>query len=180
MKPKKIAVRNVDPRLSSHNGLFGEGCTGSLCSDECCQWGCDIDLAALKLIMQHFYLIEPIINAKIEECFSTGLIEDDDYVGGAYRETVVREADNRCAFHLVGKRGCSLFYLWAVKGISKTIVPAICRVYPITWNRGELYIDSPLIEACKCLESPPDGSKVPSLLHTQREEVGALFEIKEG
>ncbi|MBI5887298.1 MAG: hypothetical protein HZB82_01120 [Deltaproteobacteria bacterium] len=177
---KKIAIKKVAPELKSHNGLFGEGCTGSRCGDECCQWGCDVDLATLDLIMKHRDLVEPLVGRKIEKCFKTELVKDDDYIGGAFRETVVRKADKRCAFHLTGgTRGCSLFFLWAAKGISKRIVPTICRVYPITWHRGRLFLDSPIIETCKCLDKPPTGKKPPSLLQTQRKEVRALFNIKE-
>lgn len=176
---KKIRIRRVHERTKTHKGLFAEGCTGSSCSDECCRWGCDIDAGTLNLIYRHRSSIERLVKAKIAECFSTELKKDDDYIGGAYRETAVRKSDNRCAFHLIGKRGCSLFYLWAVKGLPKKIVPTICRIYPLTWHRGDLFVDSPLVKACKCKEKAPKGTKVPSLFETQRKDIMALFDVKE-
>lgn len=176
---KKIKIAHVDPRVRTRKGLFGDGCYGSDCNDECCVWGCDADLATLDLIEKHRELIEPLIGAKIEECFKTNLTEDADYIGGSYRETAVREEDGLCAFHLRGKRGCSLFYLWAVEGLPKTIVPTICRVYPVTWHRGRLFVDSPLRKSCKCKEKTPRGAKVPSLFETQEKEIMALFDIEE-
>ncbi|MBI5642420.1 MAG: hypothetical protein HY954_02985 [Deltaproteobacteria bacterium] len=177
---KKIKITYVDPKTKTQNGLFGEGCYGSACEDECCEYGCDVDLATLKLIYKHKDLIEPLIKAKVENCFSTELKIDDDYIGGSYRETAVRKKDKICAFHLVGKRGCSLFYLWATKKAPKRIVPTICRVYPITWHRGKLFIDRPLRKSCKCKDAVPKGSKVPSLFETQKKEIRAVFDIQEG
>lgn len=175
---KKITIRHIDPKLKKQKGLFDDGCMGaSDCKDECCEWGCDIDLVTLKLIEKHRHEIEPLIGARIEDCFSTRLKKDDDYIGGAYRETAVRKSDKRCAFHLIGKRGCSLFSMWAEKKAPKRIVPTICRVYPITWHRGTLFIDSPLRKPCKCKEPTPKGAKVPSLLDTQKKELRALFEF---
>jgi hypothetical protein len=177
---KKIRITCVDPKTKTQKGLFGDGCYGAVdCKDECCEYGCDVDLATLKLIDKHRKLIEPLIGAKIEDCFSTGLKKDDDYIGGAYRETAVRKSDKRCAFHLIGKRGCSLFYLWSTKGLPKRIVPTICRVFPLTWHRGDLFIDTPIRKSCKCKEKTPRGEKVPSLFDTQKKELRALFDIKE-
>lgn len=175
---KKIRITNIDPRTKTQPGLFGDGCYGSTkCNDDCCEYGCDVDLVTLKLIGKHRRLIEPLIKAKIEDCFSTELKKDDDYIGGAYRETAVRKKDKLCAFHMIGKRGCSLFYLWAEKGLPKRIVPTICRVYPITWHRGKLFIDTPLRKDCVCKEKAAKDICVPSLFETQKKEIRALFEM---
>lgn len=174
----KIPITSIDPACHDHNGLYDEGCYGCGCNDDCCQWGCDIDVATLKLIFKNRKLIEPLIKTKLEDCFQTGLKEDDDYAGGAYRETAVRKEDTRCFFHLHKPRGCSLFYLWAKKGLPKRIVPTICRVYPITWHRGRLFVDTPLRKLCKAKEKTAKGVKVPSVFETQRKELRVLFDIK--
>ncbi len=176
----KIKIRHVDPKTKTQKGLFGDGCYGAVkCNDECCEYGCDVDLATLKLIEKHRKLIEPLIGAKIEDCFSTELKKDDDYIGGAYRETSVRKSDGRCAFHLREKRGCSLFQLWITKRLPKKIIPTICRIFPLTWHRGKLFIDTPIREFCKCREKTPRGERVPSLFDTQKKELRALFDILE-
>ncbi len=175
----RIPIKKVDPSLKTFPGLFGGGCTSALCSDECCDLGCDVDAASLEIILQYSEVVEPLIKAAIEVCFATPLIKDNDYVGGAYRSTMVRDSDSRCAFHLHGGRGCALFSVWAKKGAPKEIVPTICRIYPATWHRGILFIDSPLREKCKCLETPPDNATLPSIFETQENEIVALFEIKE-
>ncbi len=179
-KITKIKITEIDPDIYTQKGLFGTGCYGSNCDDICCEYGCDVDGASYKLIKKYSKLIEPIIKAKIEDCFSTELKEDDDYIGGSWRETAVRESDNRCAFHLIGKQGCSLFYLWATKGLTKRLIPTICRTYPITWNRGRLFVDRPLRWACKCRERVPNELKpAPSIYETQKKEIHALFDIQE-
>jgi hypothetical protein len=175
---KKIRIRHVEKDTKVQKGLFGGGCLNAKCEDICCEYGCDVDLASLRLIFKHRRMIEPLIKARVEDCFSTELKADDDYCGGAFRETAVRESDERCAFHLVGKKGCSLFYLWAKKGLPKKILPTICRTYPITWHRGRLFVDRPLRRSCKCMEKPPgDLTLVPSLYDTQKREIRALFDI---
>lgn len=176
---KKIRITEVDPRTKTQKGLFGTGCYGSDCQDVCCRYGCDVDLATIKLIEKHRDLIEPLVEAKIEDCFKTPLKKDDDYIGGAYRETATRDEDDTCAFKLKGRRGCSLFFLWATKKLPKRIVPTICRVYPITWHRGRLFVDTPLWAPCKCKEATPRGMKIPSLFETQKKEIRALFDISE-
>ncbi|MBI5562198.1 MAG: hypothetical protein HY894_05005 [Deltaproteobacteria bacterium] len=176
----KIKITRVDKRCKTQNGLHGEGCYGCNCDDDCCQWGCDVDLATLKVIFRKRELIEPLVDARLEDCFKTGLKEDEDYAGGAYRETAVRPEDTRCAFHLRHQpRGCALFFLWANRKAPKRIVPTICRIYPLTWHRGRLFVDGPLRKLCKAKEKTGKGVKVPSLLETQAKELRALFEIEE-
>lgn len=174
----KIPITTIDKACTTQTGLHGEGCYGCSCDDDCCQWGCDVDLATLKLIFKNRKLIEPLIKAKLEDCFKTELKVDDDYAGGSYRETGVRAKDTRCFFHLHEPRGCSLFYLWAKKGLPKRIVPTICRVYPLTWHRGRLFVDTPIRQLCKANEKTAKGVKAPSLLDTQMKELKLLFNIK--
>lgn len=173
----RIPIRTVDLKIASHKGLFDEGCYGSQCQDECCGWGCDIDYATIKLIEKHRDKVEALIGAKVEDCFKTPLKVDDDYVGGAYRETAVRKSDKLCAFHLKGSKGCSLFYLWVKEKLPKRIVPTICRTYPVTWHRGKLFADLPLKKNCKAKEKTPKGVRIPSLFETQKKELKALFDI---
>jgi hypothetical protein len=174
---KKIKITSVDKEITTAKGLFAEGCFGSVCNDICCEYGCDVDLASLKLIYKHRDLIEPMIKAKIENCFSTELKADTDYIGGGFRETAVRSSDERCAFHLRKKKGCSLFTLVHEKGLPIKLVPTICKTYPITWHRGRLFVDRPLRRACKCMESSPKGEKVPSLYDTQKKFIKQVFDI---
>ena len=173
----RIPIKTVDLQIASHKGLFDEGCYGSQCQDECCGWGCDIDYATIKLIMKHRDKVEALTGAKVEECFKTPLKQDNDYIGGAYRETAVRKSDKLCCFHLKGSKGCSLFHLWITEKLPKKIVPTICRTYPVTWHRGKLFADLPLKKNCKAKEKTPRGVKVPSLFETQKKELKALFDI---
>jgi len=173
----RIPIKTVDLKIASHKGLFDEGCYGSQCQDECCGWGCDIDYATIKLIMKHRDKVEALTGAKVEECFKTPLKQDNDYIGGAYRETAVRKSDKLCCFHLKGSKGCSLFHLWITEKLPKKIVPTICRTYPVTWHRGKLFADLPLKKNCKAKEKTPKGVKVASLFETQKKELKALFDI---
>lgn len=178
---KKIKIDHVDPKLMKQQGLYGDGCYGSDCHSVCCEYGCDVDATTLKLIYRHKDLIEPLVRAKIEDCFSTPLKQDDDYIGGAFRETATRKEDKTCAFRLRdGQKGCSLFYLWITKKLPKRIIPTICRTYPVTWHRGKLFIDTPLRSECVCKLKPPADTIAPSLFDTQKKEVLALFEISKG
>ncbi len=176
-KVKKIKVTTIDPEIHVQNGLFDEGCFGSDCEDICCQYGCDVDRSSLKLIEKYRDRIEPLIKAKIEDCFSTPLKVDDDYIDGGWRETSVRESIDRCMFHFPKQKGCSLYYLHKIEGLPRKLVPTICKTYPVTWNRGALFVDRPLRSSCKCLEST-GGKEVPSLYETQKNELALVFDIK--
>ncbi len=178
-KVKKIKIKRADLEVARQKGLFDEGCYESQCNDICCQYGCDVDLDSLKLIYKYRDKIEPLIKTKLEKCFSTELTVDDDYVGGAYRETAVRDDEERCYFHLRGKKGgCALFYLHYQKGLPRKIIPSICRTYPITWHRGNLFVDRPIRRNCKCLEALPKGAKrVPSLYETQKRDLKLVFDM---
>ena len=175
-KVKKIKITHIDPAIHVQNGLFDEGCYGSDCDDICCQYGCDVDYQSYKLILKHSKKIERLTKAKIEDCFSTPLKPDDDYIDGGWRETAVNPKIERCMFHFPDKKGCTLFYLWKIKGLPKELVPTICKTYPITWNRGDLFVDRPLRSECKCLDAT-GGREVPSLYETQKIEVARVFDI---
>lgn len=176
---KKIKIRTVEIDIAKQKGLFDEGCFESQCDDVCCEFGCDVDQASLKLIFKHRKLIEPLIKAKLEDCFSTELKVDDDYIGGAFRETAVRDSDERCALHLRDKKGCSLYYLHMIKKLPRQIIPTICKTYPVTWHRGNLFVDRPLRRACKCMESGGRKRRVPSLYETQKRDIMKVFDIPE-
>lgn len=178
-KVNRIKVTSIAPDIHVQNGLFDEGCYEKDCEDICCQYGCDVDRSSLKLIEKYKKRIEPLVKAKIEDCFSTPLKADDDYIDGGWRETAVRPSIDRCMFHFPDKKGCTLYYLHKIKGLPKKLVPTICKTYPITWNRGELFIDRPLRSECKCLDAT-GGREVPSIFDTQKHELGAVFDIKPG
>lgn len=173
----KIKITDVDYEIFLHKGLFGDGCYGAECDDECCQWGCVVDLESYNLIVKHRDLIEPLIEDTIEECFDTEMRRDRDYLGGSVIESKSRERDGRCAFHLSEGKGCSLYYLWRTKGISKRIIPTICKIWPVSWYRGYLILTTPIRRACKCNEKAPEGLEVPNLYETQRMEIHSLFDI---
>lgn len=176
-KVKKIKITHIDPDIFVQKGLFDEDCFGSDCEDICCQYGCDVDRSSLKLIEKYRDRIEPLIKAKIEDCFSTPLKVDDDYIDGGWRETSVRESIDRCMFHFPNQKGYSLYYLHKIEGLPRKLVPTICKTYPVTWNRGALFVDRPLRSSCKCLESA-GGREVPSLYETQKKELELVFDIK--
>lgn len=178
---KKLSINKIDPELFAVNGLFDDGCYGSDCDDICCKYGCHVDLGAIKIIEQNKKAIERMTKRKLEDCFCTPIIKNDDYLGGGYRESDTHDEVDMCAFHFQDKIGCSLFYLWAKKGVSKRILPTICRTFPLTWHEGELMVDRPIRSECKALEAvTPRGRTVPNLFETQKKEVFSLFDIAPG
>src|SRR3990172_1859217 len=102
--PTKITITRVDADIATQNGFFDEGCYGSSCKDECCGWGCDMDLTTLKLVQKHRKLVEPLIGAKIEEGFSSPLKIDDDYIGGADREAAGGKKKRKVVEPLMGAK----------------------------------------------------------------------------
>ena len=175
---KKIRITEIDPKVMTQIGLYDEGatvaCARMSVASTAVTW-----IRHLKLINKHKDLIEPLIHAKVEDCFKTELKEDDDYIGGAYRETAVRKKDKTCAFRLVGKRGCSLFICGRRKGPEEDSAYDM-QGLPITWHRGRLFHRHALEKVLQVQGKARKGQNGAIALRDAEEgDTGGLFEIVE-
>ncbi|MCX6710161.1 MAG: hypothetical protein NTV63_04405 [Candidatus Woesearchaeota archaeon] len=170
----KIKISRIQKKIFSHKGFDPCGCYGSSCNDSCCSEGADIDRESYALIIKHRKEIEALIKSSVGKCFSRKWGRDDEYLGKGYIRSRMKKGF--CIFHLSGEKGCALFRLSQKKGISRRIIPSICRLYPLSWNKGRLYIHKSIKSGCGCLSSKSELSK--SVFETQKKEIDEIFKIK--
>jgi len=176
---KKIPLCNVHEDVHCMNGFSKDGCINSDCQDLCCTDGAQFDRRAHELVVKHWDRIKSlIIKETPEECFEGKWLNDHEYVGGNAVDSKVDPTTGYCIFHLPSGKGCSLFRLVFSEGASKELIPSICRLFPVTWNNGNLIVThkSDIPHACECLTSK---KKRPSLFETQKHAIEEIFELPE-
>ena len=170
-----IALDFIDPLCYVQRGFDGRGCYGSDCHDACCRYGADVDRATHTLIMDHVDSLEKKVGSDRTQWFSEAWSGQADFLGGdSIRSNV--GADGYCVFHVPNGKGCALYQL-AFSGIDLTIVPSICRVYPLSWDGGQLKVSDHLEPSCNCVHASHCSTH--SLLETQTHEVEKIFQIAE-
>lgn len=168
-----IRIFRISDEVFRHKGFDERGCYGCSCNDSCCRYGCDVDKESFELILANRQIIEETVGIRLEDCFETEWSNDDDFLGkNSIRAT---KRGNYCAFHFQDGRGCVLFRLVFNEGLPKRIIPSICRLYPLSWDKGEIHMYAPIECTCNCVQSDNMGMK--NIMETQKEQVRDIFEI---
>ena len=172
----KIEITSISPDVYFQKGFDKQGCYRSSCRDECCVYGCDVDKVAYQLIFENRRAIETILGRELEDCFEDHWSYEEDFLGGnAIRSTVSERG--YCTFHVPSGKGCALYQLVSEAGVSRRLVPSVCRLYPLTWVDGVLRLADDFEEfkgACNC---NGDDASMQSLFETQRREIEDIFTI---
>ena len=171
---KKLKINAIAEEVFLIRGFDERGCYGHPCDDMCCIGGVEMDKEAHDLIFEHRGLIESRLGAALEDCFEKDWTNDSDCPGGNSIDTREGKHDY-CMFHLPDKKGCVLYKLVAEKKLPKRIIPAVCRLYPLTWDEGVLCISEHLEAKCNCLAR--DNHTQKTLLETQRREIEDIFAV---
>ncbi|OGV70349.1 MAG: hypothetical protein A2283_13955 [Lentisphaerae bacterium RIFOXYA12_FULL_48_11] len=176
----KIKISAISEKCHVQKGFGQDGCLGSNCGDACCRYGADFDRTAFNLVFKHRELTESLTGIKLEHCFEGEWSGDRDFLGGDSIRSNVGPS-GYCVFHMPEGKGCVLYKLVFNAGVSRRILPSVCRLYPLTWDRGKLSVyderdDGDIIEPdCVCLD--PDKSSVFNLLVTQKHEIDDIFDV---
>lgn len=174
-KPKyKIKIKKISKEIFSWKGFDRRGCYGHTCDDACCRDGCDVDKESYVLIWAHRRLIEKSTCIPLEECFEEDWSGDPEFLGGNSIESRVGRS-GYCVFHLPGEKGCVLYRLADSKKAPRGIIPSICRLYPLTWGYGSLFITDDLKPTCNCLAG--DNRSRRTIFQTQKREIDDIFDI---
>ena len=154
-------------------------CYKCTCNDECCRYGADIDKEAYNLLVTHRDIVEVYIGSKIESCFS-GVIKDAEYLGGfAYK--AIKNNNGYCIFHNKSGKGCILYFLVSTGIIqNRRLIPSICRLYPLTWNKGilSMYDEDGIPVECECEIANKNNNSDKSIYQTQVEEIKDIFNLR--
>jgi Fe-S-cluster containining protein len=168
----KIRIDSFSNEIVEKKGFDEVGCYGCSCKDACCKYGADIDINAYKKIIEKRELVESLIDMKIEDCIEED-DEDPEFLGGSAKRSKV--VDGFCAFHLREGKGCALFKLNHDGKADRDIIPSICRLYPLNWEKGRLYFDEDIEDTCNCLT----GNAKRSIMETQLKDAKEIFILPE-
>jgi hypothetical protein len=152
-----------DSCLHCHCGVNGLGGT-------CCWEGADIDKEAYDLIIENKDELEKRIGQKISECFEKEWLEDTDFLGG--KGIATKTKNNTCIFRVSPKRGCEIIKLVVEKKLPRRMIPSTCRIYPLTWDEGRLFVRE-IEPGCVCLNL--DNKIKKSIFESQKSEIDDIF-----
>jgi len=163
-----IFTRRLAPDCMEHKCTILDGDRVKL--DACCQYGCDVDLGERAAILAKADLIRPLLNeeAKHLPWFETEEHVDPDYPSGTCVRT--QRVGDGCLFLAHDRRGCaihrsSLEQGWDLRGTK----PAICRLFPLTYDREWIEIAEEYPEySCAHVDGP-------SLYRLTRDILSELF-----
>ena len=177
----KLKIFKISPKCYSQKGFDERGCYGCNCTDSCCKYGADFDKEAYELVLQNKDLIEPLLNQPIQKCFGKRTSGDKEYLGGNSIRCLEGET-GFCIFHKKTGKGCILYELVTSKDINRRIIPSICRLFPLSWKKGELKVyDEEKYERiprkCNCKEVENITTK--NIFETQKQEIEDIFEFDE-
>ena len=133
---------------------FGHCMQCTYCADGCCQHGCDVNIAERDRILAVKDELAPFIASPPEKWFSTEVKDDPEYESGQFVRTNVVKGG--CVFLNPKGRGCGIHAYAVAKGIDyHSIKPAVCWLFPITWDKGVLRPSWDVTEDLICRSTGP-------------------------
>ena len=163
-----VFTKRVVADCMSHACAMHE--TGTTKLDACCQYGCDVDIAERAKILAHADDIRSVLRPEVKDAawFETDEEVDPDYPSGRVVRTEVHGGG--CIFLAQDRRGCAIHRAslergWDFRGIK----PAICRLFPLSYERDAILIADEYPEY-SCAHT---GG--PTLYRITRDTLGELF-----
>lgn len=171
---EKIEIEQVAEEIFSHRGFGDLGCYSSVCMDNCCRLGCDVDRESYELIWAHKGELDTMLGYDLGLCFEGEWSGQEDFLGrNSIASTVI---NGTCAFHIRNGKGCVLWQKVLLANGPKRMIPSTCRLYPVTWNQGRMHLVECIEKECNCIDPQSSGPK--NLWETQKEAIEDIFLIK--
>ena len=173
---KKIKITRISAEVYSHKGFDEQGCIGSACQDMCC----DTALTWIKspTISSRSTALRLSVSAAHDlRIFLSRSGQATEISSAAIPSGAKSGTAGCCIFRLPGQKGCILFKLAADEDLPRRIIPSICRLFPITWNKEtlEYYEKENIPVTCNCLEKRNRTER--TVFETQQEAIDDIFEI---
>ncbi len=178
----KIKITEIDKRVYLQKGYDGRGCYNTKCEDKCCLGGCDVDKESYDLIFENRTLIESELGINLDKCFRQGWSGDKEFLGGdsIWSEEHPTKSEEckfgLCIFHIPDRKCCVLYKLVNEKSLPRRLIPTICRLYPLNWDKGKLYVYEDIEPSCNCSQEQNKTKK--NAFEIQKHEIDEIFEIE--
>jgi len=141
---KNIRVAEVDEDIFTRK-YFAHCLNHPFCQDVCCSYGCQIDGAEAGRIFAYAGQLEAKFGIPASQWFEEEVITDADYPSGAAVRTKLYRG--KCVFYDHEAHGCGLHRFATQRGMARHLLkPMICSLFPVTWERGRLFVSDFLDE----------------------------------
>lgn len=157
------------PFLSCLTCKCGQNAKGGAC----CRYGVYVDKESYDQIIKHKTYFEKKIGIKIENFFDKRWGKDPEYLGG--KPIGTRVIHKTCSFRSPSGQGCEIVNLVFKKNLPRRMIPSACRIYPITWDKGEMFLEK-IKKNCVCIDKNNKTKK--SIYKTQKKEIEDIFSFK--
>jgi len=179
----KIIIKKISPRLfklrgfdqGSFNNCYNCPCGEDKKGDDCCRRGIFVDKETYGLMHKYKKLIEKKIKIPLENCFVKEWKHDPEFLGGDGIATAINPKTDFCMFHNGKRKGCKLIALVFKHKLPIRTIPSACRLYPIDWNKGRMFVKKNIRKGCYCRQKK--GPKDKSILETHRKEINDIFKL---
>jgi Fe-S-cluster containining protein len=147
------ALKQVDTDIFELR-YYGHCMQCTFCSDWCCQWGCDVNLAERDQILAAKEGLKRFVKAPVEQWFEPDVYEDPEYPTGRYVRAA--QVNGACVFRSQDGRGCNIHrYAMAEGRDYHAIKPMVCWLFPVCWDQGVLEPSGELREDLVCKGNGP-------------------------
>ncbi len=174
----KIKINKISKEVYQTKGFDEKGCYGCSCDDACCKYGCDVDKESLILIFENRNIIESKTGIKLENCFERKFSNDKEFLGKNSKVSKIGK-NGYCIFHKKEGKGCNLYEVVLENKINRRLIPSICRMFPISWDKGRIIMyDEMGIEippTCNIFDK--ENATIKNIFETQKNEMEDIFEI---
>jgi len=141
---KSIKIDEVDESIFGRK-YFAHCLNCLFCDDLCCSHSCQIDRAAKDRILIYATELEARLAIPASHWFEEEVINDADYPSGEAMKIKVNRG--RCVFYDHQLRGCYLHRFASENCMDWHLLkPMVCSLFPATWEKGRLFINSLLDE----------------------------------
>ena len=169
-KVLKAVYRQKGFPLGPFNACLTCNCGKTESGGACCKKGVYVDRESYDLIITHKKYLEQKIGIKIEKCFDEEWSKDTEYLGKKGIGT--RVINGTCAFRARSGQGCEIVSIVLKNNLPKRMIPSACRLYPITWNKGRLFLEK-IKKNCICIDK--DNKTKKSIYESQKNEIDDIF-----
>lgn len=178
--PTKIHIKKIDKQIFRQKGFPSTpfvSCLTCKCGDvksggACCNEGVYMDKETFNILFKQKKHLEKGVGIKFRNCFYKRWSNDSEYLGGNGLRT--RNRNGTCIFKSRFNPGCEIVSLVLKKKLPRRAIPSACRLYPITWNKGRLFIED-IQKNCLCCDKRNKTKK--SIYETQKKEIDDIILI---